>query len=184
MKEIWKNIEGFEGRYEVSNYGRVRSMPRTIQKLNRWGNKSEFQHTGKIMSPKVDKDGYLHIGLYRGNTIKHYRVHRLVAEAFIPNPNNKPQVNHKDENPANNHVSNLDWCTILENARYGTGNQRRGISNGKPVDCFQLDGTYVCQFVSTAEAARQLGLNQSDITRVCTGARGRKQTGGYKFEYT
>ena len=112
MKEIWKDIEGYEGRYQVSNFGNVKSL--------------NYKHTGeeKIMQSCKDKIGYLHIKLFMNGKPKMYKVHRLVAQAFIPNSNNYPQVNHKDENKINNNVNNLEWCTAKYNSNFGTRKER------------------------------------------------------------
>lgn len=103
MKEVWKDIKGFEGRYMVSNLGDVYSLI-----------------YDKKLKPKIDKDGYLEFGLVDSNKKRHFkRCHRLVAESFIPNPNNYPIINHIDENKSNNIVSNLEWCDFKHNNNYG-----------------------------------------------------------------
>lgn len=112
MEEIWKPILNFEGLYEVSNLGRIRSL----------GN---YTHKGThIKKPTKTEKGYLKIQLYKDGKRFSFRVHRIVAEAFISNPNNLPEVNHKDENKLNNSVANLEWCDHVYNQRYGTRNQR------------------------------------------------------------
>lgn len=110
MSEIWKDVEGYEGKYQVSNWGRVRNKK------------------GEIIKPYLNHKGYEKVSLSNGinsRTNKH-RVHRLVAQAFIPNPENYPQVNHKDGNKHNNSVSNLEWCTNLQNAQHAAL-LRRGV---------------------------------------------------------
>ena len=104
MTEIWKNIEGYEGKYQVSNLGRVKSMI----------------GQEKVLHPKKHRNGHLQIGLHKDKKRKTMYIHRLVAQAFIPNPDNLPCVNHKDENPSNNNVDNLEWCTQKYNCNYGT----------------------------------------------------------------
>ena len=108
-KEYWKSVVGYEGLYMVSNWGRVKSI--------KFGKE-------RILKPVTNSSGYLLVGLYKNNIEKKYSVHRLVAEAFIPNPYNLPQVNHKDENKQNNVVSNLEWCTHEYNNTYGTRIER------------------------------------------------------------
>ena len=114
--EIWKPVVGYENLYEVSNYGRVRSLDR----VDCAGRKRK----GKELKQRSDKDGYKRAGLSKNGTSKPLLVHRLVAIAFISNPQNKPQINHKDENKANNCVWNLEWCDQAYNNNYGTRNER------------------------------------------------------------
>ena len=98
MSEVWKTVEGFNDRYEVSTYGKVRNVQR-----------------GKLLTPYINRFGYMSVKLFSGNKGKEHKVHRLVAQAFIENPEQKPCVNHKDNNKQNNHVENLEWCTYQEN---------------------------------------------------------------------
>lgn len=122
LNEVWKDIKGYERLYQVSNFGRVRSLDRVLK--NRWGN---FCKKGVILTPLLFTKGYLGVRLYDGyGNGKTYRIHRLVAETFLPNPNNYPQVNHKDENKTNNRVENLEWCTLEYNINYGTRTTRMG----------------------------------------------------------
>lgn len=117
MKEIWKDIQGYEGKYQVSNYGRVKSLIGTNQKPRE-----------KILTPGVNPQGYLHVSLCVNRRMKGYRVHRLVAEEFIPNPENKKEVNHIDGDKKNNTVDNLEWVTPKENMRHASIN---GLLNNK-----------------------------------------------------
>ena len=117
-EEIWRDIEGYEGHYQVSNFGRVKSFK---------------QKTPRILKPTHDKDGYLYVGLWRENKCQNGRVHRLVAQAFIPNPEGKPVTNHKDGNPQNNHVDNLEWATISENTQHAYDMGLHGTGE----DCYQ-----------------------------------------------
>ena len=110
--EEWKSIPGYEGLYEVSSYGRVRS-------LDRYDRRNCFRK-GRILKQNNDGRGYMSIELCLNSKIKRYLVHRLVAQAFIPNPDNLPEVNHKDENPENNSVTNIEWCNRSYNINYGT----------------------------------------------------------------
>lgn len=114
MVEVWKEINDYEGLYEVSSLGRVRSLDRYVS----YTNGQIHLHKGKVLRPGVC-NGYLQVVLCKNGEVKHPLVHRLVAEAFIPNPDNLPQVNHKDENPSNNTIDNLEWCTSLYNINYG-----------------------------------------------------------------
>lgn len=112
MQEVWKDIDGYEGKYQVSNLGRVKSL-----NYNRTGEE-------KLLKPLENKCGYVRVVLYKDRRAKNYLIHRLVAETFIPNPNNYPIINHKDENKQNNKVKNLEWCTYEYNNTYGSTIER------------------------------------------------------------
>ena len=116
MIEEWRTIVGYEGQYEVSSYGRVRSLDR-YDRMNRFWK-------GRILNLHTGTGGYLFVGLSSNGNEKNYLVHRMVAQAFIPNPDNLPQVNHKDEDKSNNRVDNLEWCTSFYNNEYGTRKKR------------------------------------------------------------
>ena len=116
MNEEWRPIEGYEGLYEVSSYGRVRS-------LDRYDNRNCFRK-GKVLSPAKDKNGYLKVVLNCNGKCKTINVHRLVALTFLPNPDNLPCVNHKNEDKTDNRVDNLEWCTVKYNLSYGTARIR------------------------------------------------------------
>lgn len=167
--EIWKPVPGHL-QYEVSNLGRVKRLPGY-----RDTRRGPAYHKGGILAPRLRKAGYLGVGLYSKNKCKYYLVHRLVALAFIPNPNNYPQVNHKDENPANNRADNLEWCTSKYNNNYGTKGQRLSASftnnrkRSKPVEQYTKDGLLIREFPSAAETARQLGLYKSGVVSCCNG---------------
>lgn len=120
MIEEWRPIEGYEGIYEVSSYGRVRSLDRYV----RCKSKSYRLKKGSILSPAKDKNGYLKVVLSCNRKCNTINVHRLVAQAFIPNPDNLPEVNHKDEDKTNNSVDNLEWCNHSYNINYGTRKER------------------------------------------------------------
>lgn len=130
MKEIWKDIAGYEGLYQVSNLGRVKSFER------RWrtgkNNNIKRKHKEMIISKSKQIKSYHVVTLYKNNIQTQKGVHRLVAKAFIPNPENKPQVNHKDGNKLNNHINNLEWVTIKENMRHAAinGLKAKGEKNG------------------------------------------------------
>lgn len=121
MKEIWKDIEGYEGLYQISNLGRVKSLEKYVNTAIK--NNTKVKRKEQILK-QYNKNGYLQVTLTHNNKRKYFGVHRLVANAFIPNLNNYPQVNHKDENTLNNCVDNLEWCTAKYNCNYGTRNSR------------------------------------------------------------
>lgn len=169
MIEIWKSVVGYEGLYEVSNLGRVKSFPRngTI--------KDE-----KILKPFIDKLGRKNVFLSKNNKRKRFRIHRLVAEAFIPNPHNYPIINHKDENPSNNFVDNLEWCDHSYNVNYGTANSKRSKKQSKPVLQYDLQDNLIREWSSATEAGRD-GFKFRSISACCNGKR--KSHKGYKWSY-
>ena len=127
MEEIWRPIEGYEGLYEISSYGRVKSLEKY-----RFNNGGIQLLKEKIMKP-LDYNGYKNVNLWKNGSKKKEYVHRLVAKSFIPNPDNLREVNHKDENPSNNMVENLEWCDHRYNMNYGTLKERKrntAIKNG------------------------------------------------------
>ena len=122
MKEIWKDIKGYENLYQVSNLGNVRVLDRHVNSGIKYNNK--VKRKGQILKQFLKKNGYLQVVLSNNNTRKYIAVHRLVAETFLQNTHNLPQVNHKDENKLNNCVDNLEWCTAKYNCNYGTRTKR------------------------------------------------------------
>lgn len=187
--ETWKPVVGYEGLYEVSDLGRVRSVPRIIR--TKRGEK-EFccRVKGQIIEPQERRHGYLAVSLY-GKPSKNGRftqksVHRLVAEAFLPNPNNFTDVNHKDENKQNNALNNLEWMSHKGNTNYGTAQKRRAekVRNGsrsRKIDQLDISGNYIRTFPSLAEAHRQLGFAQSNIHHAISGRY--SSAYGYKWRY-
>lgn len=177
IKEIWKPIVGYEGYYEISNIGRVRSLRRTL--ANRYGKNFTIQE--RIMRLDNDKDGYKKVLLAKNGINKQMFVHRLVAQAFIPNPNNYPQINHKDECQFNNRVENLEWCTNKYNCNYGTRNIRHTLKRSNPVLQYDLQGNFIKRFPSAREAERQMSNGRIHITECCNGFC--QTAGGYKWYY-
>lgn len=161
MQEIFKDIPGYEGLYQVSNLGRVKSF----KKSNRYPNQ-DFHY----LKGSVNHGNYKSVWLCdkNNNNIRHY-VHKLVANAFIPNPNNLPCINHIDEDKSNNAANNLEWCSYSYNNSYGTHNIRMRISKSKPVSQFTLDGIWVATYASSTIATEILKCNRNAITRCCNG---------------
>jgi hypothetical protein len=180
MTEEWKDIEGYENLYQVSNMGRVKSLG------NGKSNKSKL----KIMKTTLNHKGYPMIGLMNNGVKRTFSVHRLVAKAFIPNPDNLPQVNHIDEVKTNNCVENLEWCTNEYNHNYGTRIERvrqKQIGNpnlktclgkfgkdnptSKPIIQFTMDGELVRMWFAARDAEREEGYNSRSISACCSGKR-------------
>ena len=168
MKEIWKDIKGYEGIYQVSNLGRVKSS-----------------YTNSILKGCKTSNGYLKVNLYKNGSKSTKTVHRLVAQTFISNPENKSGVNHIDENKTNNNIDNLEWSTAKENNNHGTRNERaaKAISKKKsiPIIVTNIKTGEFTEFNSTKECARKLEIQAPNITKVLKGRL--KQTGGYTFKY-
>lgn len=131
MQEVWKDIKGFEGIYQISNFGNVRSLDRRV--VNHKNGATRIV-PGMILSPWDNGNGYLVVSLNDKRKRKNFYVHRIVAEHFIDNPENKPCVNHLDYNKYNNCVSNLEWCTQIENVSHSIDNMRRHRKQCKPTN--------------------------------------------------
>lgn len=178
IEEIWKTIEGYPN-YEVSNLGNVRSLNFHKEKKI------------KLKTPTKNKFGYLRILLWKDGKPKLQSIHRLVAKAFIPNPDNLPQVNHKDENKQNNCVDNLEWCTASYNINYGTRTERvkqnRTNKQGKehhlskPINQYTENGKFIKMWDNTMDIQREFGFYQSNI---CACANGKKNSAyGFIWKY-
>lgn len=155
-KEQWKDIEGYEGLYQVSTWGNVRNVKR-----------------GKMLKPCKHKLGYLSVMLYKHNKPKRYNIHRLVAIAFLEKPDEYNLVNHIDEDKTNNRVSNLEWCSPEYNMSYGTIHKRLSEKRGhdarkkQPVAQIKNDGTVVNTFDSITQAAKETGQSKAFISMSC-----------------
>jgi len=160
MEEIWKDVVGFEGLYQVSNLGRVKSFRKPL-KL-----KSPDEY---ILKNYIANNGYVQVTLYGKNNREKRLVHRMVAEAFIPNPSNLPQVNHIDENPSNNCSENLEWCTARYNNEFGTAQLRMSITKGRMIDQFLPTGEFVARYSSIHIASKITGHSLAQIKNSCYG---------------
>lgn len=173
-KEIWKDVVGYEGLYQVSNLGRIKSLPR--HRVVGWAN---YISKEKIIKQSNHRQGYKIVLLHKDGECKTYKVHRLVAIAFIPNKKGYRCVNHKDENKSNNIVDNLEWCNHSYNNNYGTRNEKVRKANGKPVLQYSKDGILLKEWICMREAQRGTGIQSIDS--VCNGKR--KTAGGYIWKY-
>ena len=165
QQEEWRPISGYEGLYDVSSQGRVRS----------WAPRGRTHKEPKILVPISFPSGYHFVGLWKDHKEKTVKVSRLVAQAFIPNPDNLPCVNHKDENKGNNCVDNLEWCDVKYNSNYGTRNARLSTilmnreDMSHSVQQFDLDGNLIATYPSIIEAHRQTGADRKSIMMCCAG---------------
>lgn len=177
MEEIWRDIKGFEGFYQVSNLGRVRSVDRYF--VNKRGQRRFYP--SKILKQGLSKNGYPQVNLKKKNTYKCRKVHRLVATAFINNPMHLTQVNHIDENKMNNNVNNLEWCTASYNNNYGTRLDRAMASKSKGVSMIDDKGRTLATFFNSVVASQITGIGDRLIRGVAEGKR--HSAGGYIWKY-
>ena len=155
--EEWRDIEGYEGFYQISNLGRAKSL--------KFGKE-------RILKPRKERNGYLCVGLYEDGKVKNHKIHRLVANAFLPNISNLSEVNHIDEDKTNNKVDNLEWCDRIYNVRY---------SQAVAVNQYTLDGKFIRTWDCIIEVQYQLGFNNGNIINCCQGKR--KSAGGFIWRY-
>lgn len=165
MAEVWKDIIGYEDLYQVSNLGNVKSL------YHRGTGKERF------LSHQLKKSGYLRVKLCKDGKRKFYNIHRLVATSFIPNPNNYPCVNHKNENKQDNRVENLEFCTVRYNNTYNNRHLKAAEKKSIPVYCIELNQV----FKSTVDASRITGINKGNINSCLKGRY--KSAGGYHWQY-
>ena len=169
--EVWKDVVGYEGLYKVSNRGNVYSVERKDTIGRKCG--------GIILKPKNHEEGYLRVTLHKNDTRKHKLIHRLALEAFVPNTNNYPEVNHRDEDKNNNCVENLEWCTGDYNLRYGTRSKRISATQRIAVKGVHKETGEEIYLKSMVEGALY-GFDPTSISRVCSG---KYQTHrGYSFQ--
>ena len=164
--EVWKDIPGYDGRYQVSSLGNVRSL--------HWNN----QCIVKNLTPAIDKRGYLRFRLSKHNKVKAFLAHRLVAEAFIQNAENKPQVNHINGIKTDNKVDNLEWCTNSENAIHAFS---CGLKPTRTVCQYDKQMQFIKEWHSLSDVGRELNINPSNIVECCIGKR--RTAGSYMWRY-
>ena len=165
MKEIWKDIKDYEGLYQVSNLGRIKSL-------------KGYHRKERILKLRNNLYGYLTVGLSKYNKVKRRKIHRLVAEAFIPNPNNYEQVNHIDGNKLNNAVFNLEWCNRSYNMKHAYENN---LLSCVPVNQYDKEGNFIKTWKGAEYVMKELGICNSNITKCCQGKR--YSAGGYVWRY-
>lgn len=187
MQEEWRSIEGYEGKYEVSSLGRVKSLS------DNKGREREL-----ILVPRIAKNGYLYLNLWKGSKAKSRKIHRLVAETFIKRPSGAQCVNHKNGVKTDNRLENLEWCTYSQNTKHAYTNglikPTDGCNNGmygrhgvehpssKRVEQYTLDGEHIGTWDSCIEAGKALGVNGANIQRCARGDR--KTAHGYLWKYS
>lgn len=186
MKEIWKDIKGYEGLYKISNYGRIKTIPRYTNNQN--------SYKEIILKYTNDGKGYQQVILTKNRKRKGYKVHRLVAENFLDKNNFKPmlcedrakidlnklEVNHKNEfNKEDNSINNLEWCTKLYNCNYGTRNKR--VNKGKPIYQLDLEEKIIREWDTIKQASEKLNIQKVCIASCCR--KKQKTAGGYKWKY-
>ena len=170
LKEIWKDVKGYEGYYKISSFANVKSM--------------NYRKTGKEKLLKQSKftNGYLRVVLSKNGKVKNCLVHRIFAEAFIPNPNNYPMVNHKDEIKDNISMDNLEWCTRKYNVNYGTSLKRSIKKRSKKVYQYDLKGNFIKEWES-ARSCEKEGFKNSNVSACCLKKRRHKTYKGYIWRY-
>lgn len=178
-KEIWKDIEGYEGLYQVSNQGRVKSLSRKVAN-------AMFSIKEHVVKEGDNGHGYKFVSLWANNKGNRYYVHRLVALAFIPNPNDYKYINHKDEDKSNNHVSNLEWCTAKYNCNYGNHTKKLKESyisdgNNRPIDVYDMSGNFVKTYACSNEACKELNVHRRALYLACQGVT--KSCKGHRFAF-
>ena len=187
MEEKWKPVVGYEGLYEVSSLGRIRSLSRSIQ-----GNKGEYVIPSRILKGHYCY-GYRYVELRKGGKPKLYRVHRLVAEAFLPNPNKYPIINHKNEIKDDNRVDNLEWCTYKYNSNYGNIKSKlKQSSHCRPIIQLTKEGIFVAKYESIVDASKVTKIEHTNIIQCAKGRplkccdgklRIRRYAGGFIWRY-
>lgn len=178
-QEIWKTVEGFDGYYEVSSEGNVRSVTRAVTRGNH-----KITKKSRLLSPNRLTSGYLSVHLYKEGKRTVHLIHRLVAQAFIDNPENLPEINHKNEDKLDNRAINLEWCSRSYNAIYGTKIERTRVTSrknnklGKAIVGTPVNGGTPIYFKSISEAGRA-GFTHQAISAICTGRKGKQHRGYY-----
>jgi hypothetical protein len=170
---MWKDIKGYEGLYAVNEKGEIKALERKVKKGDCWVTKKECLKSFNLHR------GYLKVVLSKDGKAKTYRVHRIVAEAFIENPNNYTEVNHIDEDKTNNCVENLEWCNREHNIEHSIKSGKFII---KMVSQYDLEGNFIKTYKSVSEAERETGIPRTHICKCVLGRYGHKTAGGYVWK--
>lgn len=181
LNEKWKDVKGYEGIYQVSNLGRVKSLDRKVYQKNKSNKFQYVTYKGKILKSQKQRNGYLIIDLHRNNKTKRKLVHILVAETWIPNLNSNKYINHKDSNPQNNRIDNLEWCTQSYNVKYAYKNGNKIAPNMKKTNQIK-NGKIINTYISMTDAERKTGIKSANISKCCRNIR--KHAGGFQWEYS
>ncbi len=179
MKEIWKDIKGYEGLYQASNLGRIKSISKMVNGSNQFGVKFKYLKKDKILKPVINNHDYLQVSLYKNNKKVEIRIHQLVAQTFLPNPNNYKIINHKDGNKHNNCIENLEYCTQSHNVNESY-RLRLQTPITKRVNQYDLNNNFIKTWDSINDARKH--YNNSHISDCCNGHR--KTATGYIWRYT
>ena len=175
VREIWKDIRGYEGSYQASNLGRIRSLDRLIN----YKNGKKVFYKGIILTPEINNGGYFEIQLSTNTKYKHYKVHRLIAETFISNPNNLPIINHKDHNKLNNNINNLEWCTRKYNNNYEP--KKTKFPKSVKINQYDKNMNFIKTYNSLAEVSKEFNVSITSIRYCCLGKN--KTCKGYIWKY-
>lgn len=185
MEEIWKDVAGYENIYQISNFGRVKSIDRLANHVNGMRFVS-----GRILKPNTCQS-YLNVSLSKNGKMKRFTIHRLVAVAFISNPNNLPQINHIDGDKLNNNFANLEWCSASDNQKHAYKIKLKKSANlgkfgkehhlSRAISQYDIYGNLVNKFFSTREANRETLINQGSIAACARGER--RTAGGFIWQY-
>ena len=179
MKEIWKPIKDYEGLYEISNFGNVKILARNYTRYNYLTKRYNIIKVKEKITQGTINGGYRRICLTKNKVEKNKHIHKLVAEAFIPNPNNYSYVNHIDVNKQNNYIDNLEWCTLYQNNTHAYKTGLRKSTDITPILQYDLEGNFIREYKSINEASKETNLDIRHISRNINGIG--KQIGGYKF---
>jgi len=186
MNVIWKDVIDYEGLYKVSNLGRVKSLNRYVDGKN---GHLQFKE-GIILHNNIGSNGYPKIDLSKNGNIKTATIHRIMAMVFIPNPENKSQINHKNSVRNDNRIPNLEWATSSENVQHGWDNGRVSVHKGKfgsksqtakPIIQYDLNNNIITEYGSIIDASQTTGINKDSISRCCRNVN--KKAGNYKWKF-